>query len=78
MTVLARLEDVFRDIFADDDLTLTETTTAADIAGWDSLAHINLMFAIEQEFGIQFLNNTFAEFANIGELKAYLESHAIR
>jgi acyl carrier protein len=46
--------------------------TSADIPGWDSVAHINLMFTIESTFGIQFVGNELAELKNIGELKQYL------
>jgi len=67
-----RLESVFQNVFNDDALTLRDEMTAADIAGWDSVAHVNLMFSLEQAFGIQFMGNELAEFRNIGELKAYL------
>ena len=40
--VFERLNKVFRDVFDDDDITVTETTTSADIDDWDSLEHINL------------------------------------
>lgn len=76
MNVLARLEEVFQDVLSDDTITLSEETTARDIPGWDSFAHINLMFTVEQAFGVQFPGNTFAEFENIGALKSYLEAHA--
>ena len=72
MTLHDRLEEVFQTVFNDDDLALTDETTAADVDGWDSVAHINLMFAIESEFGMQFSGNQLAEFGNIGELKAFL------
>ena len=48
--VFERLNKVFRDVFDDDDITVTETTTSADIDDWDSLEHINLVAAVEQEF----------------------------
>ena len=67
-----RLEELFQTVFNDDGLTLRNDMTAGDVAGWDSVAHINLMFSIEQAFGIQFAGNELAEFKNIGELKAYL------
>jgi acyl carrier protein len=67
-----RLEALFRQVFGDDDIVLTDQTAAEDIPAWDSVAHINLMFSIEQAFGIQFLGNELAEFQNVGELKAYL------
>ena len=67
-----RLVEIFRQVFDDDDLILTDEMTANDIKGWDSLAHINLMFSIEQAFGLRFSGNELAEFKNIGELKAFL------
>ena len=76
MSVHERLEELFRTVFNNDELSLTDETTAADVEGWDSVAHINLMFSIESEFGIQFAGNELAEFANIGALKHYLEERA--
>ncbi len=78
MTLHERLEHIFRTVFNDDDLSLTDRTSAADISGWDSVAHINLMFSIESEFGFQFRGNELAEFANVGELKGYLETRLSR
>ena len=73
MTLHQRLEQVFRTVFGDDRLVLTDETTAADVPGWDSLEHINLMFSLEDEFGMQFVGNELAETANIGALKRLLE-----
>lgn len=67
-----RLEQVFRDVFNDDSLILRDQMTSHDVAGWDSLAHINLMFSIESAFGMQFIGNELAEFKDIGELKRHL------
>jgi len=53
-TVLAQLEEVFQRVFHDDDIKLTPATTANDIDGWDSLAHINLIIAVEKHFKIRF------------------------
>ena len=73
MTTPARLQQVFRDIFSDDTLVITDQTTAADVTGWDSLAHINLMFTIENEFGIQIPDDRLGSFTTVGELRDYLE-----
>jgi acyl carrier protein len=73
MTLHERLEAVFQTVFNDDELTLTDETTAQDIEGWDSVTNINLMFSIEGEFGLQFEGAALAEFKNIGEMKRYLE-----
>ncbi len=69
-----RMLEVFREVFADDDLTLTDQTTAADVPTWDSLAHINLMFALESEFDLQFTDDQLSEFRNVGELRRFLQS----
>lgn len=73
MTIEDRLQNVFENVF-DRQIALTDDLTAEQIPEWDSMAHINLMFGIEQEFGIQFPGNRFAEFNNVGELKRYLQS----
>ena len=52
--VFERLNEVFRDVFDDETIVVGETTTANDIEDWDSLEHINLMAAVESEFGIKF------------------------
>ena len=76
MTVHKRLETIFQTVI-DDELTLTDEMTPRDVKGWDSVAHINLMFSIESEFGIQFPGNELAEFRNIGELKQYLQTRGV-
>lgn len=72
MDIQQRLERVFKDTFNDESLTLHDAMVSSDIPGWDSVAHVNLMFAIESAFQIQFVGNELAEFKNIGELKTYL------
>ena len=63
-----KMNEVFRDVFEDDDITVTDSTTAADIDGWDSLEHINLVNAIEQEFGIKFNMGQIVSMKNVGEM----------
>lgn len=69
-----RMTEVFRLVLGDPSLTLSDQTTAPDIDGWDSVAHINLMFALEAEFGIQFAGNEFARFTDVGDLRRTLEA----
>lgn len=49
-----QLQDVFRDVFDDDEIVLTSDVSAKDIEGWDSLQHINLVIAIERRFKVKF------------------------
>ena len=66
--VLERLQPVFRDVFDDDSITVTEETTSADIDDWDSLEHINLVNAVEQEFGMKFDMGQILTMKNVGEM----------
>lgn len=76
MSLHERLEQVFQNVFNNDELSLRDEMTASDIAGWDSVAHINLMFALEETFGVQFSGNELAEFRTIGDLKRYLQMNS--
>lgn len=66
--VFERLNEVFRDVFDDETITVTENTTADDIEDWDSLEHINLMAAVESEFGIKFSMGQIMTMKNVGEM----------
>jgi len=68
MDIQERLTKVFRTVFDNESITLTPDLTADDIDEWDSLSHINLMLAIELEFGIEFLQSEIQDFRNVGEL----------
>lgn len=66
--VYERLQAVFQDVFDDEDIHVTDTTTADDIADWDSLEHINLMLAVEHEFDIKFNMGEVNTFKNVGDM----------
>lgn len=63
-----RLNQVFIDLFDDESIVLSDETTANDIEDWDSLEHINLIVAIEQEFNIKFNMNEVTTMKNVGEM----------
>lgn len=52
--ILQDVTEVIRDVFSDDQIELTETSTAEDVEGWDSLMHLNVVIALEKRFGIRF------------------------
>ena len=72
--VFEKLTEVFRDVFDRDDITVSDETTAADVEGWDSLIHITLMDAVEEEFDIRFDMKTVVKMKNVGELVNAIES----
>ncbi|GAA3762244.1 acyl carrier protein [Terriglobus aquaticus] len=67
------LTEIFREVFDDDTLTLTPETTAADIDGWDSMAHIGLIVAIEERMGVKFNSAELESLHNVGQLAGVLE-----
>lgn len=73
--IFERLNDVFREYFDDDSITVTDDTTAADIEDWDSLEHINLLVAIEREFDIKFTMGETSEMKNVGEMVTAISEH---
>lgn len=66
--VFEHLNEVFRDVFDDETITVDENTTANDIEDWDSLEHINLMAAVESEFGVKFSMGQVVTMKNVGEM----------
>ena len=66
--VYERLNAVFADVFDDESLTVNDETTAADVDGWDSLVHITLIDAVEEEFDISFDMKTIVKLKNVGEM----------
>lgn len=68
MEIKERLQEIFRDVFDEEDLEIKEDMSAKDIDDWDSLAQINLIVAIEKEFGVKFNLDEVSQLKNIGEM----------
>lgn len=66
--VYQRLNGVFREVFDDATIVVTDETTSADIEGWDSFEHINLIVAVEGEFGIKIPMGKTITMKNVGEM----------
>ncbi len=66
--IYERLNNVFRDVFDDDEIVVNANTTANDIEDWDSLEHINLIVSVEQEFGMKFNMNEVTTMKNVGDM----------
>ena len=66
--VFLKLNEVFQDVFDDESIEVGEATTSNDIEDWDSLEHINLIAAVEQEFGVKFNMGQVVTMKNVGEM----------
>ncbi|MCR5730737.1 MAG: acyl carrier protein [Ruminococcus sp.] len=66
--IFDKLNRVFQDVFDNETLELEDNTTADDIEDWDSLTHIDLVVAVEKEFGIKFSMGEVRKLQNVGEM----------
>lgn len=68
MDTFKELNDIFCKVFYDDEIKITPEYTSNDIEGWDSLSHVNLVYAIEKHFGVKFDNSEIDKWKNVGEM----------
>jgi acyl carrier protein len=73
--VLEKVTEIARDVFENEDVVLTESSTAADVEEWDSLTHLSLISDIEEEFEINFTLGEISGSKNLGELITALMKH---
>ena len=71
--IMDRLQPIFRDVFDNPKLVVGRSSSAETVEGWDSLAHINLVSAIEQEFKIRFALGELEQLKNVGEMVDLME-----
>lgn len=62
-----KLQEVFRDVFDDEEIMIDAETTADDIDAWDSLTHVQLIVAVEKEFAVKFSTVEIMKMKNVGE-----------
>ena len=60
-------------MFNDDTLILRPDLTASEVENWDSLAHIDMITAVEHEFKIRFTTGDVSSMKNVGDLMALIE-----
>lgn len=66
--ITVKLNEVFKDVFDDEYISITDSTTAADIEDWDSLNHIFLITSTEKAFNIKFSMGETQKLNNVGEM----------
>ena len=74
--ITKKLTEIFRDVFDDEEIELSDSTTANDIEAWDSLEHISLIAAIEKAFKMRFTMREVSGMKNVGEMIDILEQRA--
>ena len=76
--ILDKLQPIFQDIFEDDELLITAESNADTVEDWDSLAHIVLIFTIEQEFDIKFALGELEAMKNVGDMVELMQTKLLK
>ncbi|HQY10559.1 MAG: acyl carrier protein [Ferruginibacter sp.] len=72
--IVNRLTPVFRKVFSDNSLVITDELSALDVENWDSLSHMLLISEVENEFSIKFKLKDLNKMANVGDMVAIISS----
>ncbi len=73
MTLMEKLNEIFCEVFDDEELIIKPEMTSNDIDGWDSLSHINLVIAVESRFNVRFSQKELLSFKNVGDMLRCIE-----
>jgi acyl carrier protein len=76
-TLDQRLQNVFQEVFDDEDLEVTANTSAKTLPNWDSFAQVKLVVGLEEEFDVKFTTEEVATLSSVGQLKHALQSKGV-
>lgn len=74
MNTKEEVQKIFQDVFEDDSIQVNETTNAADIEDWDSVANIDLVMSMEKKFDVRFNLEDIQELENVGDMIRLIDS----
>ncbi|MCL6294979.1 acyl carrier protein [Jejuia spongiicola] len=72
--ILVKATQAFSTILEHSNFNLTDTTTAEDVDGWESITHMMIISEVEKKFSIKFKLMDLMEMANVGDLLDAIES----
>jgi acyl carrier protein len=72
-----RLQNVFQEVFDDEDLEVTDDISSKTFPNWDSFAQVKLVVGLEEEFDVKFTTDEVASLSSVGELKRALRAKGI-
>ena len=72
---MTQLNEIFQDVFEDDELEVSRETTAHDVEGWDSLMHVTLIVNVEKAFGVKFSSSEISALKKVGDLEDLIHDY---
>jgi len=67
-TIVQRLTEIFRKIFTDESLVVTNELTAEGVEKWNSLSHMLMIAEVEESFSIKFKLKELNKMRNVGDM----------
>ena len=65
---IIELQDIFRSVFENPEMVITEDMSANDVEDWTSLVHMQLLATIEEKCGISFSTRDIRKMKKVGDL----------
>ena len=75
--ILKEITGIFCKVLKKKELTITNSTTTADVDGWDSLSHMMIIDSVEKHFSIKFKLMEIMKFNNVGDMVACIKKKLI-
>lgn len=72
-----KLKQVLADVFDVDVASINDESSVDTVEKWDSLHHLNLVLALEEQFGVSLSEEQIVEMLNYPLVKAVLEEHGV-
>ena len=72
--IFSRLQRIVARLFSLPVAQVSPQTSSDTIDAWDSLNHLNLVLALEQEFGVRFAPEEFEQMLSVERIGALLDA----
>jgi acyl carrier protein len=66
--ILNEVNLIFQEVLDDQNIIINYDSSSENVDDWDSLAHIQLIVAIEKKFKVKFTAKEMVEWKNVGEM----------
>lgn len=72
--IRTKIENIFREVFDDDQLQLSDGLSSETLPTWDSLGHIRLVSALEDELSLTFTLEDIEAMTSVAKILAVLDA----
>ncbi len=66
--VYPKVTAILREVFDREDIEATPTLAADQVEGWDSFKQVEILIAVQEEFGVKFSSRELDSLKNVGDL----------